>query len=110
MCAGQLFAIKVSDILTLITTIVTEWHSLGIYLQMPCHILEEIRANNPHNIVACKEQMISKWMDGNSLATPICWWSLVKAIRDMDENIIAQKIKMDHSEFSDNYGEYQLYY
>ena len=94
MCAGQLFPIKISDILTLITTIVTEWHSLGIYLQMPRHILEEIRADNPHNIVACKEQMISKWMDRESLVTPCCWWSLLlKAVRELGNNLIAKKIE-----------------
>ena len=66
---------------------------------MPSHILEEIRANNPHNIVACKEQMISKWMDRDLQATPSCWWSLVKAIKGLGKNLIAKKIEDDYSKY-----------
>lgn len=96
MCPGQLFPFKISDILSYITTIVIEWHSLGIHLNMPCHILEEIRANNPHNIIGCKEQMISKWMDYESLAAPSCWWLLLKAIKSLGKNLIAKNIEEKH--------------
>ena len=41
--------------------------------------------------------MISRWMDSESLTMPSCWWSLVQAAKDMDENVIAQTIKTDHS-------------
>ena len=75
------------------------WEALGTQLSIPHYILVEIRANNPHNIVASKEQMILKWMDSESLAAPACWWSLVKAAKDMDENVVAQQIKNDHSKF-----------
>ena len=97
---GQFFPLSIKDILKCIVTIVGNWKMLGIQLNVSQHILEEIRANNPHNVVACKTQMISKWMDSESLATPSCWWSLVKAVKDMDENLIARKIGDDHSEFS----------
>ena len=65
--------------------------------------MAEIRANCPHNIVACKEQMISRWMDKDSLATPSCWWSLVKAAKGMDENRIVQQIQNDHGKFPQCY-------
>ena len=83
-----------------IVSIVENWEVLGTQLSVPQHILEAIRANNPRNVVACKTQMISKWMDSESLATPTCWWSLVKAAKDMDKNLIAQNIENDHSKFS----------
>ena len=97
MSVGQFFSINTDDILKYIITIVDNWEMLGTQLSIPHHILAEIRANNPHNIVACKEQMISKWMDSESLATPTCWWSLVKTAKDMNENLIAQRIENDHS-------------
>ena len=93
LSAGQFFSINIDDILQYIVNIVDNWEVLGMYLNLPHHILAEIRANNPHNIVACKEQMISKWMYEESLATPSCWWSLVKAAKDMDETVIANKLK-----------------
>ena len=93
MHAGRLFPLKISDILSHITTIVAEWHSLGIHLNMPYHVIEEIQANNPRDIVACKEQMISKWMDRDLQAIPSCWWSLVKTIKDLGKNLIAKNIE-----------------
>ena len=98
MYADQLFPLKISDILSHVKSVVTEWHSLGIHLNMPYHILEGIRANNPHNILACKEQMISKWMDEESLATPSCWWSLLKAVKTLGKNLIANNIEEKHGE------------
>ena len=97
-----MFPFSIGDILKYIVSIVENWEVLGTQLSVPQHILDEIRANNPHNVVACKTQMISKWMDSESLATPIatCWWSLVKAVKDMDENVIAQNIENDHSKYT----------
>jgi hypothetical protein len=97
---GQLFPISAEDILQYVVSIVENWEVLGTQLSVPQHILEEIRTNNPRNVVACKAKMISKWMNSESLATPTCWWSLVKAAKDMDENLIAQFIEKDHSKFS----------
>ena len=94
---GLFFPINIADILKYIVSIVENWEILGTQLSIPHHILVEIRANNPHNIVACKEQMISRWIDSESLTTPCCWWSLVKAAKDMDENVIVQRIKTNHS-------------
>ena len=94
-----MFPISINDILKYIVSIVENWEVLGTQLSVPQHILDEIRANNLRNVVACKTHMISKWMDSESLATPTCWWSLVKAAKDMDENLIAQNIENDHSKY-----------
>ena len=56
-------------------------------------VLDEISANNPQDVVACKEQMILRWMSRDSLATPSCWWMLVKAIERMGHNLVAKQIK-----------------
>ena len=96
---GKLFPLDIHDILNHTTTVVAEWYSLGVWLSTPHHVLEEIRANNPQNIVACKEQMLLRWMNSHSLATPSCWWSLLKAIKGMGENLIAQKIENNYGKF-----------
>ena len=97
MSVGLFFPINIADILKYIVTIVDNWEVLGTQLNVPHHVLVEIRANNPHSIVGCKEQMISRWMDSELLTTPSCWWSLVKAAKDMNENVIVQYIENDHS-------------
>ena len=99
-----MFPISTDDILKYIVIIVENWEVLGTQLSVPQHILDEIRANNPRNIVTCKTQMISNWMISNWMdcepqTTPTCWWSLVKAAKDMDENLIAQNIENDHSKY-----------
>ena len=99
---GQLFPLKLNDIISHITItggIVTEWHSLGIHLKMSSPVLEEIKANNPNNVVASRDQMISKWISGDSMKTPSCWWSLVKAVRGMGKNGIAKNIEDNHGKF-----------
>ena len=90
---GQLFPLSISDILGHIKTIVETWHSLGVYLNMPSHVLKEIRVDNPHSVVACKEQMISRWVSYHSLASPHCLWSLVKALKGIGENRVAKEIE-----------------
>lgn len=62
-------------------------------------VLNEISANNPRDIVACKEQMMSRWMSRDSMATPPCWWMLVKAIERMGKNLVAKRIKKVHGKF-----------
>ena len=89
----QLFPLDTSDILCHIEAIVDRWRDLGIYLNMKSYVLNEISANNPRNILACKEQMVSRWMSGDTLATPSCWWMLVKAIERMGHNLVAKRIK-----------------
>ena len=99
---GQLFPLKLNDIISHIAItggIVAEWHSVGIHLKMPSPVLEEIRANNPNNVVASRDQMISKWVSGDSMKTPSCWWSLVKAVRGMGKNGIAKNIEDNHGKF-----------
>ena len=60
---------------------------------MPSHVLEEIRVDNSHSVVACKEQMISRWVNYHSLASPHCLWSLVKALKGIGENRVAKEIE-----------------
>ena len=100
---------NIAEILKYIVCIVVNWEELGTQLDIPQDILAEIRANNPHNVVACKRQMISRWMesewmdsewmDSESLTEPSCWWSLVKATKDMDENVIAHSIENDYRKY-----------
>ena len=101
-----LFPLDISDILYHIKTIVVDWRYLGICLKMQYCVLDEISANNPRDIVACKEQMISRWMSRDSLATPSCWWMLVKAIEMMGRNLIAKQIKKVHGKCYINHRSY----
>ena len=66
---------------------------------MQYYVLDEIGTNNPRDIVACKEQMMSRWISRDSLATPSCWWMLVKAIESMGKNLIVKQIKKVHGKF-----------
>ena len=56
--------------------------------------MEEICVNNPQNVRACKEKMISVWMN-ETKATPSSWFVLVKALKSIGMNGVARKIRSD---------------
>ena len=46
ICAGFYFSIKTSTILQYIEEVVVEWEALGLALQLPYHIIEEIKMDH----------------------------------------------------------------
>ena len=91
MCLGVYFPMNIPKVLLFIKDVVEEWERLGVALQIPYEILREI--NTDISLVATKkEEMIMKWMD---LPGPACWWLLIKALKEIDQNVAAAAIKAE---------------
>ena len=88
---GLCFPISIPNVLSCIRVIVQEWEHLGMALQMPYEILKEIDADKAL-IASKKEEMIMKWMDSPG---PACWWLLVRALEEIDENRAATTIRTE---------------
>lgn len=41
-------------------------------------------------VASKKEEMILKWMDSSD---PACWWLLIKALEEIDQNVAAAAIR-----------------
>ena len=78
-------------VLSCIKDVVEEWERLGVALQMPYEILREINTDISL-VVTKKEEMIMKWMDSPG---PACWWLLVKALKEIDQNVAAEAIQAE---------------
>ena len=82
---------NIPKVLSCIRDVIEEWERLGVALQMPYEILREI--NTDISLVATKkEEMIMKWMDSPG---PACWWLLVKALEEIDQNVAAAAIRTE---------------
>ena len=79
---------NVSIVLSYIKDIIQEWEQFGIALHVPYEILREIDADKAQ-IASKKEEMIVKWME---LPGPACWWLLVKALKEIEQNVAADNI------------------
>ena len=82
---------NMSGVLSHIIDIVQEWERLGIALQIPYEILKEIDTDKTL-VASKKEEMIVKWMDSQG---PACWWLLVKALEEIDQNVAAAAIRTE---------------
>ena len=91
LTTGQYFPISVPKILLCINVVVQEWEQLGMALQMPYEILREIDTDKAL-VASKKEEMIVKWMDSPG---PACWWLLVKALEEIDQNVVAAAIRTE---------------
>ena len=78
-------------VLSCIKPIVQEWEHLGMALQIPYELLREIDTDKTL-ITSKKEEMIVKWMDSPG---PACWWLLVKALEEIDQNVAAAAIRTE---------------
>lgn len=82
---------NISKVLSCIEDIVEEWERLGVALQIPYKLLREINVNQ--SVVSSKkEEMIMKWMDSPG---PACWWLLVKAMEEINQNVAAAAIRAE---------------
>ena len=86
---GQYFPISVPNVLPCIKTIVQEWEHLGMALQIPYEVLREIDVDRAF-VASKKEEMILTWIDSPG---PACWWLLVKALEEIDQNVAAAAIR-----------------
>ena len=82
---------NMSEVLSCTKDVVEEWEQLGVALQIPFGILRAI--NIDKSLVASKrKEMIVKWMNSPG---PACWWLLVKALEEINENVAAANIRKD---------------
>ena len=80
---------KLKHIVTALRDVVTEWYDLGIYLDLPEHILKPIGSNRP-DVEGRLRMMVSKWLSYDPEAS---WDKLAAALNDMGKNAIAANIR-----------------
>ena len=86
---------NMSQVLSCTKDVVGEWEQLGIALQIPFELLRAIDIDK--SLVASKkEEMIIKWMDSQG---PACWWLLVKALEEINQNVAADNIQKEQGNY-----------
>ena len=58
-------------------TEVTEWHQLGVQLEVPPSTLQTIESNHPHDAHRQKTEVLIWWLEN---ALEISWEKLVQAV------------------------------
>ena len=79
---------KLRLIVTALRDVNTEWYDLGIYLDLPEHILKPI-GSNP-DVEGRLRMMVSKWLGYDPQAS---WDKLAAALNAMGKNTIAANIR-----------------
>ena len=41
------------------------------------------------------KELVRVWLSSTPSLEPPCWWKLVRALRQIDENVLAEKIQME---------------
>jgi len=85
-----LFPMGIKSLMHQLEDIVRKWYQLGMELGLPPSKLEEIEVNNPGNVLRCKRLMLQEWERRPTLKPS--WSSLVDALREMNENTIADRM------------------
>ena len=60
----------------------SDWHGLGILLNVDYNTLKEISSSNREGPSACKSAMLDAWLKGNVNAS---WKQLADALKDMGD-------------------------
>ena len=79
---------KLKHVLIAVEDVATEWHKLGLNLDVPEHILNLV-GSNP-DIEDRLRMMLSKWLDYDPEAS---WDKLANALNTMGKNVIAANIR-----------------
>ena len=74
--------------------LVTDWHSLGINLDLQSHHLKIIQRNFGGDDQRCKAEMLACWLQSVTAPT---WEAVVEALDQMDECQVASKIRRNYS-------------
>ena len=92
----HLFPMGVKDLMHHLGNIVIRWYELGVQLNVPISKLNEIRCNNSSDVYQCKLLMLQEWQRRPTLKSS--WCTLVDALHNMKENVIAEDIVQRFSE------------
>lgn len=69
---------------------VLDWHTLGINLGLPVHILDTIRIDySAYGVARQKQEMISSWLKYD---TETSWDKLARTLNEMGMHVAAKKI------------------
>ena len=70
---------------------VSDWHSLGVHLDLTMSQLDDIHVTyHAHGVERLKTEMFSVWLKSSPHAS---WTDLITALRAMDENTVASQIQ-----------------
>ena len=85
-----------STVLQYIEEVVEEWEALGLALQLPHHVIREIRVDKD-DMESRRKELIRRWMNSPEQCGQACWWLLVKALEDntVKMNTLAARIRTE---------------
>ena len=83
-------------VLLYIEEVVVEREALGLGLQLPYHIVKEIKMDQL-NMESKRKELIRRWINSPEQCGPACWWLLIKVLEDktVKMNSLADKIKSE---------------
>ena len=94
--AGLLFPVEMRQVLKYLCPMVKEWYQFGLELGVPDSTLKAIEQDHHDSVDTRKRKMIQKWMYSSQLNPS--WCSLVKALRELEENQVAALITRERCE------------
>ena len=71
----------------------SDWHELGILLNVDYKTLEEISASKREKPSACKSAMLDAWLKGNANAS---WKQLADALKVMGDHRTSQAVENEY--------------
>ena len=67
-----------------------DWHNLGVKLDLPVQLLQEIKVNySAYGTGRQKQEMITTWLEYDTEAS---WDKLANALKEMGKHVAANKI------------------
>ena len=72
---------------------VTNWHTLGIKLDVPSHKLRTIEQNYPRDTERCKNEMLTMWLQMFPTAH---WKDVVRALHKMGYHVLEKKVNREY--------------
>jgi GTPase SAR1 family protein len=72
---------------------------LAVQLEVPSSVREAI-SRRDINGERARRDLVRGWM--NASQQQPCWWNLVQALKQIDYQVLAEKIQEDHGKFCDN--------
>ena len=81
-------------VLRALEPVVGEWYILGLHLGLSDSMVNTIERDY-HTTPERKIRMVQRWMSTPKLCPS--WCSLVKALREVDLNVAAERISKEHS-------------
>ena len=74
---------------------VTEWHELGIHLNVPHSALCTFEVNYPRDAERCKSEMVNAWLRQDKDAS---WGKLAQALSAVGYRVLSEELSQLHQE------------